>query len=262
AKTTAPMSNLSPFDLLLFSEQEQLVFRALSKRPQQTITELAHHTGLSTAEVETVIAKLLSEGSLVEQLQAGIRRLSVRLQIKQKNVRNMPSNILDLFSKGSRSFLLELPLTQMLSDTALEELLQLSNKRTLLPDEVAIWQGEKFGFVAVVESVLIVRTRLKGQYLSEKIGYTRRTEWLGLSALLSNAVASETFTAVTETTLLTWSQPNFLSFLQQNNTLSVALCQQLSQQMETCKTLAGNNKGKLWVIEGVATAVGVTTFAQ
>ncbi|MCB8948354.1 MAG: Crp/Fnr family transcriptional regulator [Ardenticatenaceae bacterium] len=256
------MKILSPLDLLLLSDKEQIVFRALTKKPKQTVNEIALHSGLSLEEVSTAVNLLLAQGSLIEQLQEGKRLLSVRLQLEQKSVRNMPVSILAALSKGVQSFLLEIPLLQVLAAEELEELVQISRKRTLLADEVLAWQGENFNFVAVIESGLVVRTRLKGQHLSEKAGYARRTEWMGLSSVLSNSVASETYTAVTETTLRYWPKQDFLDYLHEHARLAIAICQQLSQEIETCKSTVTSGRGKLWVIEGVKTAVGVTTFAQ
>jgi len=256
------MKILSPLDLLLLSDKEQIVFRALTKKPKQTVNEIALHSGLSLEEVSTAVNLLLAQGGLIEQLQEGKRPLSVRLQLEQKSVRNMPVSILAALSKGVQSFLLEIPLLQVLAAEELEELVQISRKRTLLADEVLAWQGENFNFVAVIESGLVVRTRLKGQHLSEKAGYARRTEWMGLSSVLSNSVASETYTAVTETTLRYWPKQDFLDYLHEHARLAIAICQQLSQEIETCKSTVTSGRGKLWVIEGVKTAVGVTTFAQ
>ncbi len=256
------MRTLSPLDLLLLSDNEQIVFRALTKKPKQTLNEIALHSGLLLEEVSAAVNMLLAQGSLVEQLQEGKRLLSVRLQFEQKSVRNMPASILSALSKGVESFLLELPLLQVLSDEELKDLVQISRKRTLLADEVFVWQGEVFNLVAVIESGLIVRTRLKGQHLSEKAGYARRTEWIGLSSILSNSVASETYTAVTETTLRFWQKQDFLNYLHDHARLAMAICQQLSQEIEACKSTVTKGKGKLWVIEGITTAVGVTTFAE
>lgn len=256
------MKVLSPFDLLLLSDNEQIVFRALTKKPKQTVNEIALSSGLSLEEVSAGVNMLLGQGSLVEQLQGGKRLLSARLQFEQQSVRNMPTSILSALSKGAQSFLLEIPLLQVLSDEELEELVQISQKRTLLANEVLAWQGETFHFVAVIETGLVVRSRLKGQHLSEKAGYARRTEWVGLSSIFSNSVTGETYTAVTQTTLRVWSKQDFLDYLHNHARLAIAICQQLSQEIEACKGAATSGKGKLWVIEGVRTAVGVTTFAE
>ena len=256
------MATLSPFDLLLLSEYEQTVFRTLTKKPKQTIKEIAHSTGLSPDEVDSAISTLLARGSLIEQLQGAKRVLSVRLEFKRKTVRNMPSSILDLYEVGAYSFLHEVPLIQCLSEPEIEELLQISRKKLLFPDEVLSWQGEKLDFVAVVERGLVVQTRLKGQHLSEKVGYTRRTEWIGISSVLSNAVTTETCTAVTETSLLFWSKEDFIEFLYSHNSLMMAIGHQLSQMLELCKSSKTNGLGKLWVIEGARPSVGVTTFAE
>lgn len=255
------MKILSPLDLLLLSDNEQIIFRALTKKPKQTVNEIAVHSGLSLEDVSTAVHMMIGQGSLVEQLQEGKRLLSVRLQFEQKSVRNMPVSILSALSKGVQSFLLEVPLLKVLSEEELEGLAQISQKRTLLADEVFAWQGETFNFVAVIETGLIVRTRLKGQHLSEKAGYARRTEWIGLNSILSNRVANETYTAVTETTLRFWPKQDFLNYLTDHAPLAIAICQQLSQEIETCKSAVTSGKGKLWVVEGVKTAVGATTFA-
>ncbi len=256
------MRILSPLDLLLLSDNEQIVFRALTKKPKQTVNEIALQSNLSLEEVSTAVNMLLGQGSLVEQLQEGKRLLSVRLRLEQKSVRNMPVSIFSALTKGVQSFLLEIPLLQVLTDEERDELAQISQKRTLLADEVLTWQGETFNFVAVIETGLIVRTRLKGQHLSEKAGYVRRTEWIGLSSILSNSVASATYTAVTETTLRYWPKEDFFNYLQKHASLAIAICQQLSQEIKSCKDSDGSGKGKLWVIEGIRKGVGVTTFAN
>lgn len=256
------MSTLSPFDLLFLSDVEQSVFRALAKWPKQTVNQLAENCELTLDEVDTAVSALLTKGSIIEQLKEGKRVLSVRLQFKRKEVRNMPAAIVDAFAKSSQTFLNEIPLTQDLTAEEMSELLRLSQKRVLVPDEVLSWQGEKFNFVAVVETGLIVQTRLKSQHLSEKVGYTRRAEWIGISSVMGNTVATETFTAVTETTLLVWTREDFTAYLNQNTKLAMALCHHLSQALEMCKSTKLDGKGKLWVVEGVRPQVGVTTFAE
>lgn len=255
------MSALSPVDLLLVSAVEQTILRCLTKYPKLTIFEVAAKTGLPLTQVEEVLEALLAQAQVVEQLQRGKRVFSTRFQFKRRAVRNMPGEILTLFEQPSDQFLTETPLTAVLPAAAIAQLLSLSQKRTLLPDEVLAWQGQKVGHVALVQRGLLATTRLKGRHTGQKDGYVHRTEWIGLTEALSDTAVTATYTAVTETTLLTWPIHEFLDFARHHCGFALTIARQLSQQLRGCEKAQTQGQRKLWVIEGVHAGAGATTFA-
>ena len=113
--------------------------------------ELATKTGLPLIQVEEVLGKLLAQAKVVEQLQQGKRLFSTRFQFKRRTVRNMPGEILALFEQPSDQFLAETPLSAVSPSTAITQLLSMSQKRMLLPNEVLVWQGQKVEFVGLVQ---------------------------------------------------------------------------------------------------------------
>lgn len=255
------MSALSPIDLLSVSAVEQTILRCLTKYPKRTLFEVAAKTGLPLAQVEEVLGVLLARAQVVEQLQQGKRVFSTRFQFKQRAVRNMPGEILTLFEQPSDQFLTETPLTAVLPATAIAQLLNLSQKRTLLPDEVLAWQGQKVDHVTLVQRGLMAYTRLKGRHTGQKDGYVHRTEWIGLTEALSDTAVTATYTAVTEVTLLVWPVHAFLEFAQHHCGFALTVARQLSQQLRGCEKNQTQGQRKLWVMEGAREGVGVTTFA-
>jgi hypothetical protein len=255
------MSSLSPVDLLLMPPTEQTILRCLTRTPQITSLELSQHTNVPLQEVDMAIGNLLRKSHIIEQLQDGKRVLSARFQFKRQSVRNMPAGILELFEQPLNRFLQQVPLTAGLSEDEAEQLLALSTKRTLVPHEVLGWQGDKLNHIGVIQSGLLVKSQLQAQHMSKKSGYSRRTDWIGLSEMLSDTAVTETFTAVTQTTLLLWSTTQFLEFMRTHAHLTLAICTHLSQQLHHCQDSQLHGQGKLWVIDGVHNGAGVTTFA-
>ncbi|MCL4263615.1 MAG: cyclic nucleotide-binding domain-containing protein [Anaerolineae bacterium] len=255
------MSTLSPIDLLSVSADEQTILRCLTKYPRLTIFELAEKTGLPLMQVEEVLGALLAQTKVIEQLQQGKRLFSTRFQFKRRAVRNMPGEILALFEQPSAQFLAETPLTAVLPTTAITQLLELSQKRLLLPDEVLAWQGQKVEFVGLVQRGLLAYTRLKGRHTGQKGGYVHRTEWIGLTEALSKTAVTATYTAVTEATLLVWPAHEFLEFAQRHCGFSLTMAHQLSHQLRECEKAQTQGQSKLWVVEGAHAGAGATTFA-
>jgi CRP-like cAMP-binding protein len=256
------MSTLSPIDLLSVSADEQTILRCLTKYPRLTIFELAEKTDLPLMQVEEVLGALLAQAKVVEQLQQGKRLFSTRFQFKRRAVRNMPGEILSLFEQPSEQFLAETPLTAVLPTPAITQLLDLSHKRALLPDEVLAWQGQKVEFVGLVQRGLLAYTRLKGRHTGQKGGYVHRTEWIGLTEALSDTAVTATYTAVTEAALLLWPAHEFREFAQRHCGLALMMARQLSQQLRECEKAQTQGQSKLWVIEGTQAGAGATTFAQ
>ncbi len=255
------MSSLSPIDLLSISAVEQTVLRCLTKTPKLTVFEVAAKTALPLEEVEGVLGQLLAQTRIVEQLQNGKRVFSTRFQFKRKLVRNMPGDILNWLEQPSDQFLTEVPLTAVLTPTDLQQLLTFSQKRTLLPNEVLVWQGQKLEYVALVQRGLLAYARLKGRHTGQKGGYSHRTDWIGLTEALNGAAMAATYTAVTEATLLTWSVDGFIEFIRHHSRFGLAIAQQLGQQLRDCERAQTQGQNKLWVIEGVHSGAGTTTFA-
>lgn len=255
------MSSLSPIDLLSISAVEQTVLRCLTKYPKLTVFEVAAKTELPLGETEEVLGQLLAQARVVEQLQNGKRVFSTRFQFKRKPVRNMPGDILNLLEQPSDQFLTEVPLTAVLAPSDLHQLLSLSHKRPLLPNEVLVWQGQKLEYVALVQRGLLTRTRLKGRHTGQKGGYSHRADWIGLTEALNGAPITATYTAVTETTLLTWPTCEFIEFIRQHSHFGLAIAQHLGQQLRDCEKAHTQGQSKLWVIEGVHPGAGTTTFA-
>lgn len=255
------MSSLSPIDLLSVSADEQTILRCLTKYPKLTIFEVAEKTGLSLAYVEEVLETLLSQAQVVEQLQQGKRLFSTRFQFKRQPVRNMPGEILSVFEQPSDQFLAETPLTAVLPNTAIKQLLTLSQKRTLLPDEVLAWQGQKLAYVGLVQQGLLAYTRLKGRHTGQKEGYMHRTEWIGLTEALSETAITATYTAVTETSLLVWPAQQFLEFARQHCGFALKIAQQLSRQLRECEKAQTQGQSRLWAIEGIQGGAGASTIA-
>lgn len=255
------MSSLSPIDLLSLSAVEQNILRCLSKYPQSTVFAVAEKTQLPLAEAEEVLRNLLSQARIVEQLQQGERVFSVRFQFKHKRVRNMPGEIANLYTQSPRQFLAETGLTAVLSPEATNELFALSQERTLLPDEVFAWQGQKLNCVAVIQKGLLTGTRLKGRHSGQKINYLHRGTWLGLAEALNEAALTVTYTAVADTTLLTWPIAVLMELTRQHSVFVTAIAGQLSRQLWECEKQQTQGQNKLWVVEGVHAGAGVTTFA-
>jgi hypothetical protein len=131
----------------------------------------------------------------------------------------------------------------------------------LLPDEVLAWQGQKLGYVGLMQRGLLACTRLKGRHTGRKEGYVHRTEWIGLTEALSETAVTATYTAMTEASLLIWPVHEFLEFAQRHCGFALAMAQQLSQQLRECEKAQTQGQSKLWVIEGAHAGAGVTTIA-
>ncbi|MBK8989869.1 MAG: cyclic nucleotide-binding domain-containing protein [Chloroflexi bacterium] len=255
------MASISPIDLLAMSSAEQTLLRHLIKQPQATIFELVANSKMSLTEVEQVLAGLLRQNRILEQLREGKRVFSTRFQFKRQTVRNMPTVVLNLLQQTADVFLVEAPITSELDDQTRDQLLRLAEKCTLLPDEVMAWQGQKTERIWLVQQGLLAQTRLKGIQTRQRRGYLHCGSWIGLSESLSEAPMTTTYTAVAPTTLLAWSASDFLTFASQQSMLAYSLNRYLSQRLVACQQAHLQKQSKLWVIEGVHPQAGVTTFA-
>jgi CRP-like cAMP-binding protein len=255
------MSALSPIDLLTMSSDEQTILRCLTRHPKLTVFDLAAQLNLEVPAVEKTVNSLLGQGRIVEQLLNGQRVFSTRFQFKQRAVRNMPAEIVNLLEQTPNAFLAEIPITSVLPLAAREKLLELGQKRTLLPDEVMVWQGQKTERIWLVKQGLLAQARLKSRHAKQRGGYLHRGSWVGLAESLSQTPIMTTYTAVTPTTLLTWPASDFFEFAQEHSQLGHALSHYLSQQLTICQQAHLQQQSKLWVVEGVYPQAGVTTFA-
>lgn len=256
------MSSLSPVDLLSLSAGEQIILRCLTRHAQLTLPDLARETGKVPEEVERLLRRLLDDARIVEQLRQGKRIFSARFQFRQAAVRNMPDAVRNLFRQASDDFLAEVALTASLSSDTAAELLALSQTRRLLPDEVLAWQGARMAFVAVVHDGILVQSRLQGRSLLQKSGYVQRKEWVGLEETFNESPPAYTYTAVTNTTLLTWPAEAFLAFAQRHPHFSLQVGRYLGQALEACRRQRTQGQGKLWAVEAVHAGAGATTVAH
>ncbi len=252
---------VSPIELLSMSASEQVVLRTLTQRPRLTISEMAAYTGLPASELDKVVGGLVQSERLVEQLQDGKRVFSTRFQFKRRAVRNMPALIQSFLDQTPDNFLSQTPLTAGLEPSALTRLWQMSRRRTLMPNEVLAWQGNRLPQIGVIQTGLLARTRLRGQKVINKDGYLRRSEWVGLVEAFSQSPVNATYTAGTETTLLLWDVADFFSFVQQQPGLAHAISRHFSQKLQDCERASQHGAGKLWAVEGARPGAGASAFA-
>lgn len=252
---------VSPIDLLSMSATEQVVLRTLTQRPRLTISEMAAYTGLPALELDKVVTGLVQSERLVEQLQDGKRVFSTRFQFKRRAVRNMPALIQSFLDQSPDNFLSQTPLTANLEPSALTQLWQMSSRRTLMPNEVLAWQGNRLSQIGVIQTGLLARTRLRGQKVVKKDGYLRRSEWVGLVEAFSQSPVNATYTAGAETILLLWDVVDFFRFVRQQPDLAHAISRHFSQKLQDCEHASQQGAGKLWVVEGARPGAGASAFA-
>jgi CRP-like cAMP-binding protein len=255
------MAFLSPIDLLSMSSDEQTILRCLTKQPKLTVLELTAQTKMAPAELEEVLSSLLQQARIVEQLQGGKRVFSTRFQFGQKSVRNMPGEILSLLEQAPHKFLVEAPITAVLDASQAAQLAQLGQKRTLLADEVLVWQGQKADQIWLVQNGLLAQTRLKGRQRGQKGNYLHRGSWIGLAETLSESAVTVTHTAAAETTLLSWPATPFFDFACQHSHFLHAIAGYLSRQLRLCEQSRSQRQSKLWVLDSTHPGAGVTTIA-
>ena len=255
------MSSLSPFDLLSLDSTEQLVLRCLTKTPQLTVMDVSLTTGLPRVEVEAALHELLKAQKIIEQLQHGERVFSTRFKFQRKRVRNMPDEILNAFAQSPAQILAKSPFTADLSPDAVKELLALGEERALLANEVFAWQGEPLNCVAVIQQGLISSTRLKGNHVGQSVDYLHGGSWFGFAESFNASVLSVTYTAVTDSILMVWPIDKLMPFILQHGSFSIAIARQMSHALRACEKLQTQGQSKLWVVEGVHTGAGATTFA-
>jgi CRP-like cAMP-binding protein len=256
------MALLSALDLLLMPDAEQQVLRCLSRQPHLTVSEIANATDIPLEELEEVLGRMADEGRLVEQLKDNERVFSVRFGRAETNVRNMPVGLMAVFDQPPDTFLAEVPLTAHLSPREREILLSKSTSRTLLPDEICIWQGKKHEYVGLVRKGLLKKVRLQGRQQARRTtGYFHRTEWFGLIGVLSETTSVETCMAVTESELILWPAKDFLNFMANSLQFSLDIGRLLSQELHKCRSLQQLGAGKVCVIESVDEAAGGTSLA-
>jgi CRP-like cAMP-binding protein len=255
------MAFLSPIDLLSMSSAEQTILRCLTKHPQLTAPELTVQARMAPGEVEEVLGRLLRRARVVEQLRDGKRVFSTRFQFGQKSVRNMPGEILALLEQAPDKFLAEAPIAAVLDAAEAGELAQLGQKRTLVADEVLVWQGEKVDQIWLVQNGLLAQTRLKSRQNGRKGGYLHRGSWIGLAESLSESSMAVTYTAAAETSLLSWPAARFFDFACRHSHFLHAVAAYLSQQLRLCEQSRTRTQSKVWAVEGTHPRAGVTTIA-
>lgn len=255
------MAALSPLDLLTLPDDERAVVQSLTRQPRQTLSELAAASHLSVDHLESLLRRMVSGGWLIEQLNDGERRFSVRFG-QQRRKRNLPPALLQLFAQTPETILATTVLTTSLSETERQELLAKSTRRTLLPNEVYSWQGDTLEHIGLVGMGLLKKSHLFGkQRVKTTNGYVRRAEWFGVSEGLSTLTCSDTYTAVTETELILWSVADFLDFASRYPHLSMTISRFMSEQLQHCHCQQQQGVGMLWVIESLHAGAGATTLA-
>lgn len=254
---------ISALDLLSMSDNEQTILRCLSKRPRLTVVEVATITKLPADEVEKTLEQMVKASQLVEQLTNGKRTFAVRFKHEaSRQVRNLPANLLAILDQPNDNFLAEVVLTSALSPQERNALTAKSVSRKLMADEVFVWQGRDFGYVGVIRSGLLKKSRLQGKTQTKQTtGYIRRAEWFGLSEMLNKAPSLSTYTAAVESELILWPVAEFLEFIQHNPTLGLAISRILSEELQQCQNRHVRGLGRLWVIESLRPQAGATTVA-
>ncbi|MBA3532699.1 MAG: Crp/Fnr family transcriptional regulator [Ardenticatenales bacterium] len=244
------MSRLSPLDMLALSDNEQEILRCLSRQPRMTIREIALTTKIASTELESLLNQMVHASQLVEQIHEGERTFAVRFTSTKRQVRNLPASIRDILDQPLDHFLDEIPLTAHLSMPDKQRLLAKSKVRTLLPDEVFLWQGKMFEQIGLVRSGLLKKSRLQGrQEVGRTMGYVHRKEWFGLSEALGERVSSDTYTAVTECEVVLWSVPDLIAFLTTSASFSLSIGRLLSHQLHLCQRQHVHGLGRLWAVE-------------
>lgn len=256
------MSTFSPLDLLSMSDKEQDILRCISKQSDLTLPEIVEATQIPTAELEELLDQLIHESRVVEQLKDNKRTFSVRFSKSHRRIRNLPDEIVNLYDQSSDERLSEAPLISQLSSTERQHLLDSGMKRSVVPDEVIVWQGKSFEYVGLVRSGLLKQTRLQsGQSAGHTAGYTRHLQWFGLNEVLNNTTSLQTYTAVTDSELFVWPVEQFLDFIKHNAQFSFALSQWLGQELYACQSQKVRGLGKLWAVDSVHRGAGSTTLA-
>lgn len=255
--------SLSPLDMLDMSDAEQYILRCLNRQPGLTAAEIAKSTRLPIEEIEPALRTMVERSQLVEQLQDGRRVFSVRFGRLQGRMLHLPSHLLDILQEDPDTFLEEASLTSLLSPKEREALLAKSTTRYVMPNEVIVWQGDRFKQVGLVRMGLMKKSRIKrGQRKQpQAVEYVRRLEWFGLSEVLSEYTSLDTYTAVTESELLVWPIEAFMALLEGNPRFSIAIGRLLSQQLQQCQNQRVHGAGRLWVIEALEDKAGATTLA-
>jgi CRP-like cAMP-binding protein len=254
------MTPFSPIDLLTLAPDEQSVLRCLTKEPRLPLATIAACSDLAMARATETVGRLLQQQRIVEQLVDGQRVFSARFQFR-RSVRNMPAGLLSLYHEAVDNCLASAPLTSALSAELQRDLIALSQRRTLMPGELLVWQGEHVPCIALVEDGLLEYTRLQGQRIRQRQGYLRRTDWFGLVENFSESPASATYTALTETTLRCWQPQAFLDFATQHAQFATELVRHFGHLLRDCEQSHGRGQTRLWAIAGGHAGAGVTTFA-
>jgi DNA-binding MarR family transcriptional regulator len=91
------MASLSALDLLDLSDTEQLVVQCLTRRPSQSVAELAQAIPLAQGELTRVIDQMVSAARLVRENGPDQPRFSVSFTLERKQARPKASSLLDLF---------------------------------------------------------------------------------------------------------------------------------------------------------------------
>jgi hypothetical protein len=205
---------------------------------------------------------MIGRSQLVEQLQDGRRVFSVRFSRPQMRAMHVPTTLLNMLEEEPDTFLEEAPLTSLLTAEEREALLAKSAVRSIMPNEVIVWQGDHFKEIGLLRIGLLKRSRIKKTQRKQAVEYVRRSEWFGLGEVLGSYPSLDTYTAVTDSELLVWPAEEFLNFLRHNSNLSMAVNSFLSLLFQQCQNQRVQGAGRLWVVESVEYGVGATTFAS
>lgn len=89
---------LSALDLLFQNDDDQSIIRCLTRKPKQTMMEIAQFVKLPHEKVENIVVRLVRDSTVVQQQHNGQSVYSVCFAFEQSGkARNSPSDLLSLF---------------------------------------------------------------------------------------------------------------------------------------------------------------------
>lgn len=252
------MSAFSALDMLFTSDDEQEILRYLTRNPGATLSAIQEATRLSPPRLETTLDGMLARSQVVERLREGRRTFQVHFVRATPSVRNMPESTLRLFNAPDENFLDQLPLTRGLTEAERKELLALAQHRTMVPDEVFLWQAQTTTTVSLLRRGLLRQTRLHQRVAGGEVRYLRPGQWLGLCEAFTRQPGTSTITAVADSQLLVWDAATFCTFVEQHPALSQTVCEALGNGWQNCQQSQQRGQGQLWAVEGMGQQVGTT----
>lgn len=250
------MSSLSLLDLLSMDADEQNILRALTKHGGMTIKQICDRIKQPFSATEAIVERLTSAGQLIETLSGGKRIFSVRLSFSRRQVKNLPTAIVDLLNQDSKAFLQENRLLSGLPSETIRALSDLAEERTLVPEEIFQWQGQPLRRIGLVEMGLLESCHLRDDQAINRHDYLRSGEWIGIKEGLGRGEPMVTYRAVTACTLMTWPVDAFIDIVKNHSPLALALSTELSRQLIDCQVSRTQQQGKIWVMDSLHAGAG------